>query len=1439
MAKQVISFDEAMDSSMEASPRSRVTSQLLEGNQRYAVSDQEEKVDLTDVFDITPEKKLEWDNKGQIGLFESFNREGLGGFVPLVNPEAAWRGYTLKSAMDRLQKDTYQDPAQKEADLQTFNKFAESLAEEQYRGRSLGGDVAKGVAQLPGYMIDIFLSGGLFAGGKAAAKKALAGTLEKYVANQAVRSATQKVAGAVTGTLARTPIFTGRIAEQFQDRQINANLKFTDTGIELAKTADESPSVSFAKAMGDVTIENFSEMTGGAINKAVGHAFPKKWGKALEQLWKKTHPSETVAKLWTRAGYNGFIGEIGEERVGDLLRALTGVSDFGAGPGSTVLDRVIASIPDGDQLLVEAGVLAVPGAAHLGTQGMVSMLRKKKAVSGITPEVPQVEMNLNTPPLTELQVAQITQGMTSEAGNEQVPNEEPLDRPFVPAEPSTRPNFQQRVQEVMGKSVSRETVMASIQDKKVKEQLNMLDEQAQALDQNLRYMEKRKSKLEQSGKDPIGAANLGKIIAEQQRQFDVIDSERGDILTSVKSMLDLEGEKALTGKQVTTIALQKQLEGFKQGAKAGREITIEQLKEAKDNLREFLASTEMNPTERGRFISRKEIDEIKTPEQMQRRIPKIEQRVNEIVNERKAKETKGKIQSLLQGTKTKTEAGKPIGKYTPEIQAILDRAREITKMTREDARAAVMVNLEALGQNEAPDAARLENRLLETMAGLNKRNPAELGQILDTLDAIASAGRASKILQELDRREKQEANKLNGLVALTGGKPFDLTQKESSLKKFDKSWRVLGRSLNSSWGTLMDQLDQYSKDTKQEGGFHFKTFDTIKLEIEERFSVVELVKDLAARGQEIFELKNEYQFAKQMYKDMAETKSAVFTHSNGVPKLVELSTSQMRKRWMEFQDPTLRDTIVHPEGNAYTQEILDWIESNLSQKDKDFALAQLEFYRNYYAIVNETYRRQFGVNLPFNEFYSPIRREVEKDIIHDNPLKQEADVYMGFTPQGFKSRTANRYPLEAQSDWEVFNRHVVQMEHYRHWADMVRDMNAYFSDGEVKGAIERQFGSEMNRLIASHIKMFKTRGRRNVASWEKFVDMMRTGKIIESLGGKPAQIPKQFTGMFGFAEFVSPTEFVSGLADFARNAPQAIKTLSQSKLIQLMDGNITQEFAGLLTSESAQNFVNKPDIKAAIRFYMSFLRYGAKAANMVGGWPVYRKALAETGSPEAAMDAFEAAIVKTQPTSLLSSLSEWQTGNAFQRMATMFMSSQNKYYQRYAGVIRNAIRGRATPQQLAKVIAIHQFILPMIFQFVADGFKWDDEEQLRAAVTGPVNGIFIAGDVYEAVVRVLLNEGLEFNLERYQTKNNLLEPMDGIVKAVEALDIGNTDFEDVIDAVNKFMVYSVGPVTGLPTKLIFSTIPGASSDMMYGEEGKGVLKFLGWGPAHIDHVFDK
>jgi len=254
--------------------------------------------------------------------------------------------------------------------------------ERQQAGYTFGGKVAKGLLNLPTWMAEFALTGGLAQLGSSTAKKAgerLIGNWAKTKAGQTALRAAGWTGGAITrATLGLAP----RVAEKAAQRQV---------GVQILGTAQEGWATSFAKGWGDIVIESASEEAGGFLTKAPKAGLIKVLNKSklgtaflngLQKGWSKLTggtAAQFFKRMATKGGYSNLIGEYGEERVGTLLRAITDVEDFGAGKDATITERLIAGLKeDAKNTGVELTVLsAIPaGRVALGMAGKTTYSRK-------------------------------------------------------------------------------------------------------------------------------------------------------------------------------------------------------------------------------------------------------------------------------------------------------------------------------------------------------------------------------------------------------------------------------------------------------------------------------------------------------------------------------------------------------------------------------------------------------------------------------------------------------------------------------------------------------------------------------------------------------------------------------------------------------------------------------------------------------------------------------------------------------------------------------------------------------------------------------------------------------------------------------------------------------------------------------------------------------
>ena len=373
---------------------------------RFADLIQPDNTEQTNRFRPALEGKIK---KDPIGFWESFVRDPIKGEIRApFNPFPIADAVGLGKAGKRLQGNKYQTVAQKREagdtlmpveerlygdeglsiqgreqkreDERILKEYFEKQEELADRGSTFGGKVGGVLGQLPAFAAEFFLTGGAATAGKKLALKGAEKALGKAAQKTAGKVAT-KVAGFVGGTAARAAAIPTGAAKAAAERQIPLSFNIDDNGETSVQLSKESPMTSVFKGIGDHYIEIATESMGGALSAGAGritHMSSKLLkklpfaGKAmgkLEKAWIQLKPFRTSAKfaetIADKTGFHGMLEELGEERVGTILRAITDVDDFGAGEDANMWERLKAGASqDLKNLPVELVAFSVPGAAR-------------------------------------------------------------------------------------------------------------------------------------------------------------------------------------------------------------------------------------------------------------------------------------------------------------------------------------------------------------------------------------------------------------------------------------------------------------------------------------------------------------------------------------------------------------------------------------------------------------------------------------------------------------------------------------------------------------------------------------------------------------------------------------------------------------------------------------------------------------------------------------------------------------------------------------------------------------------------------------------------------------------------------------------------------------------------------------------------------------------
>ena len=326
----------------------------------------------------------------------------------------AKEGVDYLAAKDRLRLDEYGRPDEygivefvntAETDRAVIKDFEDKQAELQKL--TLGGKVARAGSQLPTFMAEIWMTGGLSAvvktGIKTGVKKAIGDAAEKGI----LKATTGTVAW-LAGNAARTAPGWPRVAEAIIQRR---------TDIEQGIRSSETWATSAVMGWSDQFIQYATEETGGVITKGLkipGGLMVKGIGKlpfgskmmgAIEKAWTSLKPGNTVAQFYkniaNRTRWNGMIGELGEERLVTIFQGIVGAETFGTGPDASPIDRVIAGIYQDlevSNIAAELLTLSIPGAIGLtysAYDNVKSTLKKEGVPDAIADKMVEAYCLLN------------------------------------------------------------------------------------------------------------------------------------------------------------------------------------------------------------------------------------------------------------------------------------------------------------------------------------------------------------------------------------------------------------------------------------------------------------------------------------------------------------------------------------------------------------------------------------------------------------------------------------------------------------------------------------------------------------------------------------------------------------------------------------------------------------------------------------------------------------------------------------------------------------------------------------------------------------------------------------------------------------------------------------------------------------------------------------
>jgi len=973
--------------------------------------------------------------------------------------------------------------------------------------------------------------------------------------------------------------------------------------------------------------------------------------------------------------------------------------------------------------------------------------------------------------------------------------------------PSDRQEVEDTIKEVklvsaVGKAEKR------IEERAKEEEIKLEEKQ---VSQRVKSLENEASKIKtqlDKAEKPETVNTLNRQLTKVNKELDslIVEQEKIGLRKTALSVAQVKQEQRKSTERVQT--------AFKEGVRAAKR----DVKTAQETLIKIIDDSNIRAEDKAKFI--KTIKNVQTFAQLEKAAPKVQERVIDLLNAESLRKIKGTLNKELskKSIKVKRQAGKPVGKFEPDTQERLDMLSAFNSLTQEQA-------AEELNKRISENIIDpLINKILSLKAQPANNDASDVAEILAEVRIIKEFGKA--IAEQRKKGIDQRAKELSdNYIELVDGD----VQKDTAISAIFRGLNNTFLAQSGAWRQKIKYAIR-SKDKKATEDFLAKvslTKESGEFEVGKQDQTRKFIDAVLKRTG----FKTEKQLLKKFQRDSQEfVINDLFTFSDGKRRRLKMTRSEARKRVMEFTDPLLFESMQEPKGNAYTEEIIQTIRDSLNDTDTQIMNAQLEFYDKYYDRINEKYKKIYGVNLPKIEFYSPIKREFAGEEVDE--FLSGIQYRGGVAPSSLKSRKPNIRPISQQGDLDVFYSHMNEMEYFIAFAESVIVLQKAFKGADIQKAISDSVGSDILGTINKDLDWFANKGVRDSIAGEKMLRTLARNFSLSQLAAKPQIGLKQLTSLFAYAGDVKTADFVEGIAVFVSNPKKALKILNESNTFATRGISIDKDFQEMLNDKSFLNILGKNP--TLTKYLMLPIRYGDKGAISIGGFAYYHALIKSGKTPEQALAAFDRKTSETQQSTNPDQMSELQRSNGIVRLLTQFMSSPNALMRGEYEALLDGVRGRDSKAETAKKLLIFHIIIPSVFQLAANGFQWDNEDQLRASILGSLNGILLWGDVLEATVSFAIDG--EFFEPEIRHPADFVTPMLQAIASYDSDDVSLDDFVDGIKSIEKALD-GTGKLLGLPLKTLYNDIIGATKGIE-ARNSDDVLEagalLLGYSPYIID-----
>lgn len=767
-------------------------------------------------------------------------------------------------------------------------------------------------------------------------------------------------------------------------------------------------------------------------------------------------------------------------------------------------------------------------------------------------------------------------------------------------------------------------------------------------------------------------------------------------------------------KRKETTLLKDRIKNFARGVKKGGTWSRERINNTYTKLNSIINDSNLEAKDKLKFNTEKNrILRSANPETAFINISKpLFEKITEYEEGTAKKYYINKIGKLIKSTVSKNNSsGILTGKYG-YYQPTIDFIYNNSKLTSKDIgnRINELSIKEKITNEESAELIMLE--MIPTI----DMDSNQLESIYNTLKEQLLIGRQEQSLKDFNKETDKQISKDTAINLLSKDTARRHVQENNfgTFKKFFLGARDF-MNMNESLEALLDMLDTADKNTGEFGGFFVRLHDKmLEAQDSREGGVNKVIGVVSNKVRDLYGTKG----LEKLFRDNKTKKIFVVDEW--------FTQNELAKRYQELQDPSLKETF---DKMGYTEEKIKAIKENLDPNLKEFSdWLQSEFYPKYHKRANTTYKRLYGTNMPQRKFYSNLKR-VGYDNDEISLLSQDIQTRASASSGATKARKGSTLELKKQDIMTNLENYIGQMEHFISMSDIASEIQMLIKDPEIAKLIKRNQGTNFYEILTDTVNDTIN----NYASGKTFsaLDKFRGNTALGQTSISLLIFIKQFSGLPAMWQHTGIKDIIKYTTEFLSNPKKAVAELKESNLYKERGETISRDLKLALTKNLEEKISHKITLRDVLSF---FTRTGDQGAIALGGYAYYKKVLAETGSKEKALSAFNKEYNRSQQSGLIQYQSFLErSGGSVIKLFTTYLSSEKSYSSIMRSNLRNFKAGRISPKQFVKTIFIQNILIPTIFQFISNAFKWDWDEQLWAIIMAPFRGYIAVRNIVQSI----------------------------------------------------------------------------------------------------------